>query len=181
MTDAEFAELFEQLRPLTDQKVMDLVAQAGIDVRPWSFKENGSPVRKPKANPNYCYEWAFGGENEPIALCVWHEQMTRHEAGIAYAGNLRARAAGLESIALDRRNSTATRSRAKDQAKRCDGFDRRVQLAIRRSRPVRVILLVGERADELGHDSSRVRYRELDPAPWFVRSYDFGLIADSCG
>lgn len=173
MSADSFAAQLEQLRPTSDLKVMDLVEDAGIDVTGWAFKEDGTPVEKPKANPNYCYEWAFGGESEPVALCVWHEQLTPHGDGVAFIGNLRARAAELESIVLDRRETSKTKSRAKQQAKRCDAFDRRVQVAARRSNEVRVILLVGDRADELGHDASKVRYRMLDPEPWSVAEYDY--------
>src|SRR5690606_17092194 len=73
---------------------------------------------------------------------------------------------------LDRRETSATRSRAKTQAKRCDAFDFRIQRAFRRSLPVRVILLVGARADKLGHDASKVTMRHLDSEAWWVESYD---------
>ena len=173
MNPKELAAQLEQLRPTLDLKVMDLVEESGIDVSGWAYKDDRTPVEKPKANPNYCYEWAFGGDAEPIALCIWHEQLAPHDGEIAFHGNLRSRAAELESIVLDRREASRTKSRAKQQAKRCDAFDRRVQLAARQTRDVRVILLVGDRADELGHDSSKVRYRLLDPVPWRVERYDF--------
>lgn len=169
-----YEALLEQLRPIADLKVMDLVAQAGVDVSPWAIKHKGQPVANPRANPNYCYEWAFGEDREPIVLCVWHASLTPHIEGIAYQGNLRARAKSLEGIALDRKEASATRSRAKSQAKRCDGFDFRVQRAYRNGLPLRVILLEGARADRLGHDSSKVSRRMLDDSSWHVHAYDDG-------
>jgi 5-methylcytosine-specific restriction protein A len=172
MSRSDFEALKASLRPFADLKVMDLVEETGIDVQPWAVKEGGAPVANPRANPNYCYEWAFVEEGEPIALCVWHETLVSHSMGIAFTGNLRARATRLEEIVLDRRESAKTRSRAKQQAKRCDAFDWRVQRAVRKSLPVRVILLEGERADQLGHDSSKVRLRRLDEVQWWVHDYD---------
>lgn len=173
MTILEAADLIAQLRPAADLKVMDLVAEAGIDVGPWSVKHRGQPVANPRANPNYCYEWAFGEGGEPIVLCVWHASLTPHAHGVAYQGNLRARAKLLEDIMLDRKEAADTRSRAKNQAKRCDAFDFRVQRAVRNSLPLRVILLEGDRADRLGHDASKVRRRLLDDSTWHVHDYDF--------
>lgn len=172
MSDAEAQQLLADLRPTADLKVMDLVQEAGVDVSPWLVKEDGGPVKNPKANPNYCYEWAFGVGSEPIVLCVWHEQLTPHDGSVAFVGNLKARAAALEEIVLDRREPSSTRSRAKKQAKRCDSFDFRVQRAFRQSVPVRVILLVGERADKLGHDASKVSLRRLDSEVWQVDAYE---------
>jgi len=173
MSGVGYDALFEQLRPVADLKVMDLVAEAGVDVGPWAIKQNGQSVANPRANPNYCYEWAFGENREPIVLCVWHASLTAHREGVAYQGNLRARAKSLEDIVLDRKEASDTRSRAKNQAKRCDGFDFRVQRAFRNALPLRVILLEGERADRLGHDASKVSRRALDDSPWHVHAYDY--------
>jgi hypothetical protein len=170
-TPFEDAETLATLRPLVDLKVMDLVAEAGVGVDDWATKKGGEPVENPRANPNFCYDWAFGKEGEPIVLCVWYETLAILAEGIAFEGNLRARAKSLENIVLDRRESPDTRSRAKSQAKRCDRFDLRLQRAYRKELPVRVILLEGDRADRLGHDSSKVRRRLLDESPWFVLDY----------
>lgn len=174
MIGAEFDVLFERLRPVADLKVMDLIAEAGVDVGPWAIKRDGQPVMNPRANPTYCYEWAFGENHDPIVLCVWHASLAPHAEGIAYQGNLRARAKSLEDIVLDRKEASDTRSRAKNQAKRCDGFDFRVQRAYRSGLPLRVILLEGERADRLGHDASKVSRRLLDDSAWRVHAYDEG-------
>jgi 5-methylcytosine-specific restriction protein A len=98
MSRSDFEALKASLRPFADLKVMDLVEETGIDVQPWAVKEGGAPVANPRANPNYCYEWAFVEEGEPIALCVWHETLVSHSMGIAFTGNLRARATRLEEI-----------------------------------------------------------------------------------
>lgn len=172
MSTADAAALLESLRPVADLKVMDLVAAAGVDVSPWAVKEGGAPVANPKANPNYCYEWAFGEGDEPIVLCIWFDTLTAQPEGIVFEDNLRQLAKKLEDIRFERLATPSVKSRAKDQAKRCDRFDRRLQLATRRLLPVRVILLDGVRADELGHDSSKVRFRRLDPVEWWMHEYD---------
>lgn len=174
--------LLAMLNPDVDHKVMDLVEDAGIDVGPWSVKEGGLPVRNPKANPSYCYEWAFGQQGEPIALCVWHSTLQAGPDAIFYEANMREWASQLESTAFERGVSAEVKSRAKNQAKRCDRFDRRVQRAFRTGTPVRVILLMGDRVDVLGHDASHVSYRRLDDRAWWVHTYDdrgaFRLVRD---
>jgi 5-methylcytosine-specific restriction protein A len=163
----------EPLRPQRNEAVMDLVSQAGIDVAPWAQKKGGGTVRNPRANPHYCYEWAFGGEPEPTALCVWHSSLQEDHGTVAYEGNLREFALNLDRIAIDRGNPSEVRERARGQGKRARKFDSRLQRAFRRSFPVRIILLVGEtRArEELGWDTSKVRFRKLDTVPWFVERY----------
>lgn len=164
---------------------MDLVASAGIDVAPWRTKADGSPVRSPRANPHYCYEWSFGGGQQPTALCIWHKDLTLGEGGICCEDSLRQFALKLDLVAIEQRNPSHVKSRARDQAKRARNFDSLVQSAYRKGAPVRVILLVGEDkgAEQLGWDTSKVKYRSLDSASWYVHAYSdadgrFRLVRD---
>lgn len=44
---------------------MELAGEARIDAVPWAMRQDGTAVRNPRANPTYCYEWAFGGNVSP--------------------------------------------------------------------------------------------------------------------
>jgi hypothetical protein len=70
-----FQEALVELKPRKLHSVMDLVQEAGIDVAPWAVKRDGTPVKEPRANSHYCYEWAFGNEAEGFVLCVWHASL----------------------------------------------------------------------------------------------------------
>lgn len=171
--EGKISELLELLKPSKPGTVMDLVADAGIDVSPWTVRQDGKTVANPRANPKYCYEWAFGGNNEPIALCVWHESLTA--AGeIAYEDSIRAFALQLDRVAIDRTNPQHVRSRARDQAKRARNFDLLVQRAYRQSLPVRVILLSREERarTEIGWETAQVQFRSLDNEPWYLHRYE---------
>lgn len=172
MSDSN-AGLLESLRPAQRAAIMDVVAAAGIDVSKWAIKQDGSRVLEPKKNPNYCYEWAFGGGDEPTLLCVWHRSLADSQGSIEYEGSLRELALSLDRVAIDRTNPSQVKSRARDQAKRARNFDSLLQRAYRKSRPVRVVLLLGEARSEaeLGWDTSKVKYRVLDSEPWYVHSY----------
>lgn len=172
MADDSAAKL-ESLRPTQRAAIMDVVAAAGIDVSKWAIKQDGSQVKEPKKNPNYCYEWAFGGGDEPTLLCVWHDSLANSEGAITYGENLRELALSLDRIAIDRSKPSNVRSRARDQAKRARNFDSLLQRAYRKSKPVRVVVLLGEARSEaeLGWETSKVKYRLLDAVPWFVHSY----------
>jgi len=152
---------------------MDLVQAAGIDVSPWAVKADGTPVRNPRANPNYCYEWAFGGGHEPGLACIWHGSLQARGGQIVYEDNIRAYALKLDRIANEDRNPSV-KSRARDQARRARAVDSLLQRAFRAGSAVRVIVLDGDEKDEseLGWDSSRVHFRSLDSTPWFVHAYD---------
>lgn len=166
-------EALRPLRPQKPQMIMDLAEAAGIDVTPWKVKRDGTSVGNPRANPTYCYEWAFGGDGEPTLLCVWHASLTVSDGFIKFEDNLRQFALKLDRVAIERSNPPHVKSRARDQARRARRFDSKVQRAYRKGDPVRVVLLVGDERseEELGWDTSKVRYRSLDPEVWYVHSY----------
>ena len=173
MTSDKNAALLESLRPTQSAAIMDVVAAAGIDVSNWAIKRDGSPVDAPKKNPNYCYEWAFGGGDEPTLLCVWHETLKDSQRSIFYEGNVREVALHLDRVAIERTNPSNVKSRARNQAKRARRFDSLLQRAYRKKEPVRIALLMGKRRSEaaLGWDTSKVAYRSLDTEPWQILSY----------
>lgn len=153
---------------------MDLVEAAGVDVSQWAFRQDGSQVPRPAANPNYCYEWAFGGNGEPNVLCVWHRSMAVSDGLIVYDDWVRDLALKLDRVAIDRTNPAHVKSRARDQAKRARGFDSLLQRAFRRSEPMRIIILQGEQraAVEVGWETAKVRFRRLDDVEWYVHAYN---------
>lgn len=165
------------LMPTERLFVMDLLEQVGIDVAPWRVTAEGRPVKKPRANPHYCYNWAFGSEAEGFLVCVWHASLRQialaNGPAIAFQDNVRDLALALDRIAIDRTQPTADRNRARDQAKRARAFDRVLQLSFRRGRPLRMIVNEGDRRDdsELGTTSSSVKLRKLDTENWYVHSY----------
>lgn len=159
---------------------MDLVAEAGIDVVPWAMRQDGTAVRNPRANPTYCYEWAFGGNGQPSVVCVWHKSATVNDGLIVYEDNLRQHALALDRIAITKANPPHVKSRARDQAARARRFDSLLQRAYRTRQPVRVVLLDGDsRAeDKLGWERSEVKSRALDVESWHIHAYadDTGLL-----
>ena len=168
------SEVLESLQPHSEAAVMDLVEQAGIDVTPWSVKRDGSLVKNPRANPHYCYEWAFGGDSQPTALCIWHKSLQIADEEICCIDSLRQLALELDRVAIDRTNPTHVKSRARDQAKRARKFDSLLQRAFRKSQPIRVILLFGEDTgkSQVGWETSTVHFRFLDPESWYVHTYN---------
>lgn len=152
---------------------MDMVDAAGVDVSQWALRQDGSLVKNPAANPNYCYEWAFGGNGEPNVLCVWHSSMTVSDGLIVYEDCIRDLALKLDRVAIDRTNPAHVKSRARDQAKRARRFDSLLQRAYRKSEPVRVVILQGEprAAAEVGWETAKVKYRRLDEVSWIVHEY----------
>lgn len=174
------ATTLDSLKPQRGRMIMDLVAEAGIDVMPWATRQDGTAVRNPRANPSYCYEWAFGGNGQPSAVCVWHKSVTVRDGLIFYEDNLRQHALSLDRIAITKENPPHVRSRARDQAARARRFDSLLQRAYRTRQPVRVVLLDGayRAEEELGWERSKVKFRALDVELWHMHAYadDTGLL-----
>ena len=171
--EIDLLQEIESIRPKVPGMIMDMVADAGIDVTPWYVTKDGVAVKNPRANPSYTYDWAFGGGSEPTALCVWHKSISCSSELIFFEDNLRDLALKLGLIAIDRTKPANVRSRSQSQAKRAQNFDLLLQRAFRKSMPIRVILLEGDDHPEadIGWESSKVKYRLLDPELWYVHSY----------
>lgn len=174
----EIDQALAALMPTERHFVMDLLEEAGLDVAPWRVTGDGKAVKTPRANPAYCYDWAFGNEAEGFVVCVWHASLRPVTlptgSAIAYQENIRDLALALDRISIDRTQPVADRNRSRDQAKRARAFDRVLQLAFRRGLPVRMIVNQGNRRDasELGKSSSSVALRKLDGESWYVHRYE---------
>ena len=174
----EIDQELSALMPAERHFVMDLLEQAGLDVSSWQVTGDGKAVKTPRANPAYCYDWAFGNETEGFAICVWHASLQpvtlATGPAIAYQENIRELALALDRIRIDRTQPMADRNRSRDQAKRARAFDRVLQLAFRRDLPVRMIINQGNQrhASELGKSSSSVALRTLDRESWYVHRYE---------
>jgi 5-methylcytosine-specific restriction enzyme A len=165
----------ESIRPVQRQFVMDLVDQAGIDVSAWRIKKGGLAVKNPRANPKFCYEWSFGGDGEPIALCIWHKDIYIDQAHdqICWDGNLREFAIKLEQRENDPTASGTVKSRARSQGLRARKFDEQIKQAFIMTRPIRAIILSGQNSEKTnaGDSTAKVEFRKLDTTSWHVQSY----------
>ncbi len=166
--------VIDDLRPLKLEYLFDLLVQANISVDAWNYTKSGQLVKKPKANPNYCYNWSFGSEKEGFVLCVWHSSLIESDGEIAFESSARKLAADLDAIALDKNSDSAKKIRALQQASRARQVDSAMAFSCRTGMPVRVIFTDGDRRkkDELGETSSTVHFRSLDLANWYVHRYE---------
>lgn len=67
--------LSDLMRPKTWHPVRELVEQAGIDVSDWAKDRNDVEIKNPNANVYKSFKWSFGGSGQPVALCIWHEEV----------------------------------------------------------------------------------------------------------
>lgn len=173
-TAARLAAELEALRPRYAHAVIDLVRRAGVSVDRWFVRADGTPAVSPRSNPAYCYNWSFGGGQEPAVACLWHASMRVLDGRIQFQSNLRALATKLEEIAVDPARPVEHRERARPQSARARHLDDLIRGCASSGRDVRVIVNEGDMRDEssLGEDSSFVRVRLLDPVSWSVASYD---------
>lgn len=161
------------IQPTDSVDVMDIVSAAGISVDAWAVKKDGGAAHNARSNPTHVYEWAFGGDQEPTLLCIWHRSLTISDDQIRLEDCVRDYALHLDRIAIDQTEQSEVKSRARSQAKRARKFDGMVQRAFRKAQPVRVVLLKGQHTDaaKLGWASSQVETRLLDSEPWYVHEY----------
>lgn len=170
---AQMALELEALRPTRGHCVIDLVRKADISVKHWHVKGDGNPAKAPRSNPAFCYNWSFGGGDEPALACLWHESLRTAGDSLESHGNMQEAALELEQIAKDRTQPDADRERARMQAARARSLDALIAHVAANKRALRVIVNEGHmRAErDIGKDRSVVRVRHLDDRSWDVISY----------
>lgn len=162
--------LQEQLRPTKPRRVRDLVEEAGINVQSWFVDRNGEPIDN---NVYRNFQWSFGGKGEPVALCIWHEEIGWSCAPPILVGNTKAAQAELNALA-DRATESGVKSRLGIKVRRMRDFQNAIYDARAHALPVRAILLVGDRTAiaDAADDSSKVKARALDPVPWYAHEFN---------
>jgi 5-methylcytosine-specific restriction protein A len=137
------------LKPTKRQYIMDLVAQAGIDVSNWSNFKGGSA--KARINPRYCHEWAFD-DRDKVVITLWHADLESVNGRIERRFNI-------DEHVRAEHNTTRKARRARMRAILFRAKEAHL--------PIRVIVVDGPRV-ELSVWSNAVRHRLLDPVPWAV-------------
>lgn len=160
-------KVIDGLKPHESQRVMDLVAAAGVDVTPWGVSSKGK-VRVPASNPAYCYEWAFTDPGNLIVLNVWHRELIEGNGIVWCDINPRAWAEEVTNSDVLQPSERGTLS------KRAIRMDEAIATAYKDKLPVRVIIGEGSQRDltEAKSKASRMTIRLLDPEPWTVERYN---------
>ena len=161
------------LRPKVKHAVRELVEAAGIDVSDWAIDRNGVAINNPNQNIYRSFKWSFGGSGEPIALCIWHEDIDWTSSPPTLTGNTKSQQDDLNALA-DKAISTDVRSRLGIKIRRTRDFQNAIYEAYSKRLPVRIILVEGKHTDiiDAATDSSKVSFRELDAVPWYPHAFD---------
>lgn len=160
----------DALRPRTKHNVIDLVGQAGIDVTAWAYVDD-QPYPTPASNPKFCYDWSFGSPQEGYVICVWHQSLEERNGRVIYQCDMGTHTRKLRSELLKTGVTDSQRARLVKQIKRAEAFETAVTNSYYASRPLRLILNLGNmRADDEADTASIVSERELDTQGWFVHS-----------
>ena len=164
---ADLEGVLESLRPHTARKSWTWLQRPASKSSGWAFRKGAAPRSEPRANPNFCYEWAFGGDDEPTVLCVWHESLKIEGGVICYADSLLDSASRLDPIVADQSQDIPVKFRASSQAKRAHRFDDLLKQAFQSAKPLRILLLTGDRRsrEAAGFETSHVHFRSLDAEP----------------
>lgn len=146
--------MLEEIRPIINQRVIDLVEQAGLDVNDWANYKGPAA-----ANPKYCYQWHYIDESVGLVLNLWFDQCKVENQNIIQNHNFR---------------EDSKRYSKPIWARRATLVDCAIRTAIQKHLPIRVILLDGVRKNlkTFGSKPSKVKKRILDPEFWQITSYD---------
>lgn len=141
--------ILEDLRPINQHRVYDLVREAGVDVSDWEASK-GNAVNA-AANPNFCFNWAFVQRGKLVVLCLWHENMTEKDGVVSYSWDVPVE--GKPPI-VRRRIKQANEA---------------IREAFESNLPLRIIIC--RSANRRQNGPRRAAARRLDPEPWHVDRY----------
>jgi 5-methylcytosine-specific restriction enzyme A len=153
--------LKDDLLPTGKNRVIDLVRAAGVNVSDWSHFKRGSQWAA--SNPKYCYEWSFVEPGKVVVLNLWYANVNERSGGVTVVTNMR-----------EASKQLVTKGSKALWIKRAEKMDEAIQIAVRDSLKVRVIINDGEMRDSNNPSAkaSVVKHRHLDPIPWTIKSYD---------
>lgn len=166
-------EQYQALRPTEWYSIYELVREAGVDVRTWEESQRDKSAIEPGKNTYQNSRWTFGGGLEPLVACIWWDSLLRDTGNIERVSSSKADINRMESQRgriLGRDPKIQRRLSIKIGKSR--EFDSLISEAYRKQKPVRVILVDGERteSDELG--VSTADWRLLDSESWYVHDYN---------
>jgi 5-methylcytosine-specific restriction protein A len=147
--------VIDSLKPHESQRVIDLVAAAGVDVTPWGVSSKGK-VEVPASNPAYCYEWAFTDPGKLIVLNVWHRELKEGNGIIWCDINPRGWA---ENVI---HSNVLQSSERRTLSKRALRMDEAIAIAHKDRLSVRVIIGEGSQRN-LSEPKSKVAYDHASP------------------
>lgn len=160
--------------PTILNSVYDMVKAAGINVDDWAVSADGMAIDNPRNNIARNTSWSFVGKSgEPIALCVWHDLIDWSHTKSIFVGNESHYQQGVLD-ALGKSTDGGKKVRLRRWLNRSRAFYAAVYEAFRKRRPVRIILLAGQRVEpnEPMEAHTGVVARELDSVTWYVYACD---------
>ncbi|WP_206483264.1 HNH endonuclease [Thalassotalea sp. G2M2-11] len=144
----------ELLRPKDSPRIIDLVAQAGIDVTPWTTNEDGTACKVPASNPKYCYEWCFRDfKSKVVVLNIWFDELYVDNTQISQRLNLRL---------------IADTDQDPNRRRRAATMDSAIRVASLGGWTIRAIIMAGKDRKD---GKQEAKARMLDSQPWIVDSY----------
>lgn len=145
----------QEIYPTESPRIIDIVAETGIDVSPWEVNEDGRPCEIPASNPQYCYEWCFRDfSSRTLLLNLWYDEMVVTDGAITQELNLR-------QVANEDENSSRRR--------RAANMDSAIRVASFGGWKIRVMVLLGKDTPD---GKQETKARMLDPVEWQIEEYN---------
>lgn len=172
MNDSSYAALPPP--PSKKHPVRALLQTAGLNVSAWAFTKDGQELVNANNNIGRNTSWSYiGGDNEPVALCLWFEDIDWTSSPPIYAGNDAAYQQRLIDLAGIKKGENGL-GRLSAKLRRSRMLYKAVYEAHAHERNIRVLLVAGDPVaiDDSAEKASIVKARELDPVTWYVHNLD---------
>lgn len=170
----ECKAILQPLKPTRAQRIFDLVQEAQVDMTFWLVSSKTQNAIDPSDNIFQSTQWSFGGGRDPIVVCIWWEDLTCREHDVVRKGSSKADIRTWTRLADEIRAKGERENRLTRKQNKAQALDQLLSEAYLRRKPVRVVLLDGDRPpiEDAARESAVASRRELDPKEWWVHEHD---------
>lgn len=145
----------ESIRPSESPRIIDLVAEVGIDTSGWLTNSDGSPCETPASNPKYCYEWCYRDfEKKQLLVNLWFDETHVEDGRLVQRLNM---------------SHIASNDPDSNRRRRAIAMDSAFKVANLGGWTTRAMILGRDVGAE---GKSRAATRMLDPNEWHIEKYD---------
>lgn len=162
------------LKPTRAQRIFDLVEQAGVDMKFWLVSARTQKEIDASDNIYQNTQWSYGGGKDPIVACIWWEDLICRGQDVVHRASSKADIQTWTKLADEIRARGEKENRLTRKQIKAQALDRLLSEAYLRRKPVRVVLLDGDRPpiEDAARESAVASRRELDEKEWWVHEHD---------
>lgn len=171
-------EVLGSLKPVSTQRIYDVLVAAGHDVSEWHLDADGNAIEDFTRNPRFRADWVFTDPTGRRLVSMWHDMIRVESGDLVVRHNARDAKIQYQRMGEDYRNyqgeqrkkELSKKGRGEQWARKAGTLDKAIFESFQAGTPLSVAIVYRE----ISHDqeTESAKGRALDDSQWYVRSYE---------